>query len=66
MADLERQIATEDEFDKYIVNKINSADEFGATEFLEDFTQKESLKKQGIKLDFYKKGDKVYYSFLIK
>jgi len=61
MADLEKQIATEDEFNKYILDKINSLDIFGAAPFFENFTEKENLKKQGFDLEFYKEGGKVYY-----
>lgn len=61
---LERQIATEKEFDKYVMDKINSSSSvYEAAPFLDDLKQKTALKMQGIKLDFYKEGEKVYYSF---
>lgn len=61
---LEKQIATEKEFDEYILKMINSQDNsFESREFFEDYVQKELLKKQGINLEFYKEGEKVYYSF---
>jgi hypothetical protein len=63
MGDLEREVSTEGEFDTYILNKINSLGEIEGLPFFEDFVQKERLKKEGINLEFYREGDRVYYAF---
>ena len=63
---LERQVATEQDYDNFIDEKKKSLDEFEIGQYLEDFEQKESLKKRGISLKYHKVGDEVYYSFNVK
>ncbi|MCK9568038.1 hypothetical protein M0R72_03730 [Candidatus Pacearchaeota archaeon] len=63
---LEKQVTTEQDYNDFIEEKKKSLDEFGIGQYLEDFEQKESLKKQGISLRYYRVRDEVYYSFNIK
>jgi hypothetical protein len=63
MGDLEREISTEEEYDNFILDKINSSTEIEGFPFFEDFVQKERLKKEGINLEFYREGDRIYYAF---
>jgi hypothetical protein len=65
MGNLEREISTEDDYNNLILDKINSSTEIEGLPFFEDFVQKERLKKEGIKLEFYREGDRVYYAFKV-
>ncbi|MFA5070966.1 MAG: hypothetical protein WC511_01180 [Candidatus Pacearchaeota archaeon] len=63
---LERQVATEEDYDKFIDEKKKSLDEFEVGQYLEDFEQKEMLKKREITLKYFRMGNEVYYSFSTK
>lgn len=60
---LERQLATEEEFNNYTIDKMSIAEtEEESISFFEDFIQKQELKRGGVKLTFYKDENKVYYA----
>jgi hypothetical protein len=63
---LETQIVTEEDYNNFIDEKKKSLGEFEIGQYLEDFEQKESLKKKEISLRYYRIGDEVYYSFSVK
>jgi len=68
MVDLEKQTATEEEFDKYVLDKIDSSlvNDSEAFGFFRHVTRKNNLKKLGYNLKFYRDGDRVSYYIVNK
>jgi hypothetical protein len=63
---LERQVATEKDYDECMTNKINSAKGFEKLRLLTDVAERDNLISQGIHLGYYRNGDKVYWSAQIQ
>lgn len=59
----EKQKATEDEFNKYIFQKVIELGYDDGFSFLADWREKEKMKRERNYPDYYKIGDEVYCNF---
>jgi hypothetical protein len=63
---LERQSATEHDYDNYMTNKMNSAGRFEKLRLRTDVAERDNLKAHGLSLKYYKIGDEINWSTTLK
>ena len=63
---LEKQVVTEQDYDNYMTNKMNSVGRFERLRLLTDVAERDNLKAHGISLKYYKIGDEINWSTTLK
>lgn len=63
---LERQVATEKDYDEYIINKMNSVERFEELRVRMELAERDDFKEQGFSLQYYKIGEEIYWSTTLK
>jgi len=64
---LERQVATEEDYNNYITNRINSAkDKWERWGYLAKVAERDKFKDGGFTLQYYKTGEEINWSVQIQ